>query len=58
MTQPQTEPHKASQTTPHFASQPEAQAKSSSVPHSTPHSNPHLGNRQKILPSMPRSVNS
>lgn len=47
MTQPQTEPHKASQTTPHFASQPEAQAKSSSVPHSTPHStphsNPHLG---------------
>ena len=43
MTQPQTEPHKASQTTPHFASRPEAQAKSSSVPHSTPHSNPHLG---------------
>ena len=43
MTQPQTESHKASQTTPHFASQPEAQAKSSSVPHSTPHSNPHLG---------------
>ncbi len=43
MTQPQTEPHKASQTTPHFASQPEAQAKSSSAPHSTPHSNPHLG---------------
>lgn len=43
MTQPQTEPHKASQTTPHSASQPEAQAKSSSVPHSTPHSNPHLG---------------
>lgn len=39
MTQPQTEPHKASQTTPHFASQPEAQAKSSSVSHS----NPHLG---------------
>ena len=43
MTQPQTELHKASQTTPHFASQPEVQVKSSSVPHSTPHSNPHLG---------------
>ena len=43
MTQPQNEPHKASQTTPHFTSQPEAQAKSSSVPHSTPHSNPHSG---------------
>ena len=43
MTQPQTEPHKASQTTHHFASQPEAQAKSSSVPHSTPHFTPHSG---------------
>ena len=35
MTQPQTESHKASQ--------PEAQAKSSSIPHSTSHSNLHLG---------------
>ena len=38
MTQPQTESHKASQTTPHFTSQPEAQAKSHSAPHSVPHS--------------------
>ena len=38
MTQPQTEPHKASQTTPFSAPQSESQVKSHFTPHSGPHS--------------------
>ena len=49
MTKPQAEPHKASQTTPHSAPQPELQTK----PHSGAHSSPHFSQAPDSLSSNP-----
>ena len=49
MTKPQAEPHKASQTTPHSAPQPELQTK----PHSGAHSSPHFSQAPDPLSSNP-----
>lgn len=49
MTKPQAEPHKASQTTPHSAPQPELQTK----PHSGAHSSPHFSQATDSLSSNP-----